>query len=274
MKIGVLSDLHIDMNEKKLEIGQKYDRLLADLLYNNEIDLLLLAGDISSDYHDSLKFLDQMAEHDVSKILFVPGNHDFWSIRNGEINTKEIYKAFQDRKESPVSNPFIINDQTAIVGNPGWYDYGFASDKYSTEEFENKKLKVGGWNDRLFVHWNEPDQVVAQQMLDQIENDIQLVGDREIILMTHLVTHPQFVVPLPNRIYDYYNAFLGAKSYNNLYEKYPIKHSIMGHVHFRKTLYENAIHYYCACLGNGKHWHTNDAYTELAYTLETFLIGE
>lgn len=262
------------MNEKKLEIGQKYDRLLADLLYNNEIDLLLLAGDISSDYRDSLTFLDQMAKHDVSKILFVPGNHDFWSIRNGETNTKEIYKIFQDRDESPIDKPFIINDQTAIVGNPGWYDYGFASDKYSAEEFERKKLKIGGWNDRLFVHWNKTDQIVAQQMLDQIKKDIQSVKGREIILMTHIVTHPQFVVPLPNRIYDYYNAFLGAKSYNSLYEEYPIKQSIMGHVHYRKTLYENGIQYYCACLGNSKYWYTNDVYTELSYTLETFLINQ
>ena len=274
MKIGVLSDIHIDMNDRKLAAGQKYDMLLAELLYNNEIDILLLAGDISSDYRDSLTFLNQMAKHNVSKTLFVPGNHDFWSIHNGEEDTEKIKQIFQDRDDSPVGKPLLLNDKIAIVGNPGWYDFGFGSKKYTEEEFENKKLKVGGWNDRLYVHWNKTDPEVSHQMLKEIKQDIESVGNRDIILMTHVVTHPQFVVPLPNRVYDYYDAFLGAKSYMKLYEEYPITHSIMGHVHFRRTLWEDGIRYYCACLGNGKHWYTDDPYTELSYTLETFLVDD
>lgn len=272
MKFGVLSDIHIDINERKLAPGQSYDSLLAENLYNNEIDVLLLAGDISSNYRESLTFLDKMKEHRVSKILFVPGNHDYWSIRNKETDTHKINQIFIEREESLVGNPFIVNENYAVVGNPGWYDYGFASSKYTTEEFETKKLRVGGWNDRLYVHWNKPDQQVAQEMLTQIENDIATIPDKNIILMTHVVTHPQFVVPLPHRVYDYFNAFLGSKSYMSLYDKYPIKKSVMGHVHFRKTLTENAITYYCACLGNGKHWYTDDPVSELAYTIETFTI--
>lgn len=272
MKIGVISDLHIDMNERKLSPGDSYDRLLAELLYNEEIEVLLLAGDISSDYRDSLKFLDKLKQHNVSKTFFVPGNHDFWSIRNRETDTDEIYRIFCDREESLVNRPFILNERHAIVANPGWYDYGFANSKYTLEEFENKKLNVGGWNDRLYVHWKDSDREVASHMLQQIKDDIESVPDRDIILMTHVATHPQFVVPLPNRIYDYYNAFLGSKSYMTLYDEYPISHSVMGHVHFRKSLVENNIHYYCACLGNGRHWWTDDPRTELAYSLETIKI--
>ncbi|WP_062532917.1 metallophosphoesterase [Jeotgalibaca dankookensis] len=274
MKIGVLSDLHIDINDRKLAPGTTYDQLLAELLYNNEVDILLLAGDISSDYRDSLKFLDKMRNHNVSKLFFVPGNHDYWSVRNNETNTKKIDRIFNERDESLVGRPFILNENQAIVANPGWYDYGFASKKYSLEEFENKKLNVGGWNDRLYVHWNKPDQVVASEMLQQIERDIQSTNKRDIILMTHVATHPQFVVPLPNRMYDYYNAFLGSKSYTALYDKYPINKSIMGHVHFRKTLKEKGIVYYCSCLGNGRHWWSDDPIVELSYAMETFEIEE
>lgn len=272
MKFGVLSDLHIDINDRKLAPGEAYDHLLAEYLYINEIDILLLAGDISSDYHDSINFLDKMQKHDVSQIFFVPGNHDYWSLRNQEYDTDKIDKIFMDREESLVGRPFIVNEQFALVANPGWYDYGFASKKYQVADFESKKLNVGGWNDRLYVHWNKSDREVAAEMLGQIERDIAGVADKDIILMTHVVTHPQFVVPLPHRIYDYFNAFLGSKSYQDLYAKYPIKKSVMGHVHFRKTLLENDITYYCACLGNGRHWWTNDPRTELAYTIETFTL--
>lgn len=272
VKFAVLSDLHIDINERKLAPGQSYDRLLADYLYNHEIDALLLAGDISSDYQDSLAFLDKLKEHHVSNVFFVPGNHDYWSIRNKEMNTEKMNRIFMDRDESLVGKPLSIGNDFAIVANPGWYDFGFASDKYTVEDFEAKKLRVGGWNDRLYVHWNKTDIQVAEEMLQQIETDIQTVPDRQIILMTHIVTHPHFTVPLPHRIYDYYNAFLGSKSYQTLYDQYPITKSIMGHVHFRKVLHEGDTTYYCACLGNGRHWWTDDPLTELAYTIETFTI--
>lgn len=273
MKIGVISDLHIDMNERKLAPGASYDRLLAELLYNNEVDLLLLAGDISSDYHDSLAFLDKMKRHRSSPIVFVPGNHDFWSIRNKEEDTREIYRIFREREESPVGRPLLLGDEWAVVGNPGWYDYGFADNKrYTLEQFEAKKLDVGGWNDRLYINWHQSDREVANEMLEEIHQDLDRVGERKVILMTHVVTHPLFTVPLPNRIYDYYNAFLGNKSYMRLYEQYPIEKSIMGHVHMRRTLRERGVTYYCACLGNARHWWTDDPYTEMAYTLETFLL--
>lgn len=272
MKIGVISDLHIDMNERKLSPRESYDKLLAEILYHNEVDTLLLAGDISSDYHDSIKFLDKLKSHNVSKTYFVPGNHDFWSIRNKATDTNRIYETFKDREDSVVGRPIELTNQHSLVANPGWYDYGFASDKYTQKEFAEKKLSVGGWNDRLYVHWEGSDKEVASNMLHQIEQDIEAVNGKDIILMTHVATHDQFVVPLPNKIYDYYNAYLGSKSYMELYDKYPITHSIMGHVHFRKTLQEGGTTYYCACLGNGRHWYHDDPRIELAYTLETFII--
>ena len=272
MKIGVLSDLHIDSNAKKLAPGQTYDHLLAELLYNQEIDLLLLAGDVSSDYHDTFAFLNRMRDHNVSKIQFVPGNHDFWSIRNHEEDTDRIYRLFKERDENPVGNPFLIGKDWAVVGNPGWYDYGFASDHYTIEEFSRKKLKVGGWNDRRYVHWQKDDLAVAAAMLAELESDLNAVGGRKIIVMTHIVTHPQFVIPLPHAVYDYYNAFLGSKSYTQMYDRYPIAHSIMGHVHFRKMLHEHDTTFYCACLGSARHWYTDDPYIEMAYTMEEFVV--
>lgn len=272
MKIGVLSDLHIDSNAKRLAPGQTYDHLLAELLYNQEVDLLLLAGDVSSDYHDTFTFLDRMRDHNVSKIQFVPGNHDFWSIRNHEEDTDRIYQLFKEREENPVGNPFLIGKDWAVVGNPGWYDYGFASDRYTIEEFSRKKLKVGGWNDRHYVHWQNDDRSVAAAMQEELESDLRAVSARKIIMMTHVVTHPQFVIPLPHKVYDYYNAFLGSKSYMQLYDRYPITHSIMGHVHFRKMLHENDTTFYCACLGSARHWYTEDPYIEMAYTMEEIMV--
>jgi hypothetical protein len=42
----------------------------------------------------------------------------------------------------------------------------------------------------------------------------------------------------PHRIFDFFNAYIGTKDFNYIYDSYNIQYSIMGHVHFRKTLTE------------------------------------
>ncbi|MBM6614524.1 metallophosphoesterase [Desemzia sp. RIT804] len=273
MKIGVISDIHIDSNKKAIPEGSTFAKALAKQLNQKGIELLLLAGDISSDYLLSQRFLDKLKIETDCRILFIPGNHDYWSRKNGEENTQRIYEFFKQQPESILEKPYIINDKWAVVGNSGWYDYGYADEEqYSKEDFDRMKYRIGAWNDKYYVHWGKENQTVAQWMLDKIEEDMEMIGDRNVILMTHIATHPQFVVPLPSRVYDYFNAFLGSPSYEWLYQKYPIKYSIMGHVHFRKTFRDEERTYISACLGNKKHWRVKNIESEIKRTMVTFEI--
>ncbi|WP_407370681.1 metallophosphoesterase [Carnobacterium sp.] len=275
MKIGVLSDLHIDTNKKKLNGIETFANIMVKQINHQNIDVLLIAGDISSDYLVSQHFVDEVTDKSGIPILFVPGNHDFWSLRNGETDTKKIYHFFEKQPNSLLNTPYILNDEWAVVGNGGWYDYGYADQKkYTKSEFDDMKLRVGVWQDKRYVHWEKGNKQVAQWMLNKLEADLQSVGKRKVILMTHVVTHPKFVVPLPHKIYDYFNAFLGSSSYEKLYQDYPIAYSIMGHVHFRKTLVENQVNYICACLGGSKHWLTKDPEAEVVNALLTFQLPE
>ncbi len=274
MKIGVISDLHIDSNQKAMSREKDFSRSLADQLNQQAVEVLLLAGDISSDYRLSQSFIENVKQQSDCKILFVPGNHDFWSRKNGETDTAGIYTYFKEQEESLLEKPFLLNEEWAVVGNAGWYDYGYADQKqYTKADFDRMKYRIGAWNDKYYVHWNEKNQVVADWMLGKIEKDLQQIGERKVILMTHVVTHPEFVVPLPNRVYNYFNAFLGSRSYETLYQNHPIAYSIMGHVHFRKTFQDNQTQYICACLGNKKHWsNKNEIEAEIKRTLVTFEI--
>ena len=56
MKIGVLSDLHIDTNKKKLAENETFAEIVTRQINRQKIDLLLIAGDISSDYLVSQQF--------------------------------------------------------------------------------------------------------------------------------------------------------------------------------------------------------------------------
>ncbi|TQR17514.1 metallophosphoesterase [Psychrobacillus vulpis] len=272
MKIGVLSDIHIDRNAEMLSGGQSYVEIVAEKVRLEQIQLLLIAGDISNDYLTSLKFLQELEKECACKVLFVPGNHDYWSKINGITDTKLIYEKFRTDATTLLEKPCLINDDWAIVGNSGWYDHSFGNPKFSQEEFAKMTYNGRTWQDYYFVHWGMSNLEIHRWFYKKIEEDLQAVEGRKVILMTHIVTHPEFIVPMPNSVFEYFNAFIGSDEYKKLYEKYNIKVSVMGHVHYRKTLKLNDTTYICACLGNSDEWRTGDPVKEIEASFATFTI--
>ena len=55
MKIGTISDLHIDRHPKLKP--ESYLNILAEVVNERKLDILLIAGDISNDYKMSYQLL-------------------------------------------------------------------------------------------------------------------------------------------------------------------------------------------------------------------------
>lgn len=273
MKIGTLSDLHIDRNNEYC--GLNVEKTLAEMVNEKAIECLLIAGDISNHYKTTHNFIKRVEQLSQVPVLFVPGNHDYWSREHSVTDTNQLSHFFNEQSYSLVGKPKLIDDNWAIVGTPGWYDYGYGnSEKYSVSAFEKKQYGFASWNDRHYVNWGKSDQQVSREMLKQLYTDLESVGDRKIILMTHVATHPEFVIPLPHRIYNYANAFLGARSYEKVYTDFPaIQYSIMGHVHLRKIVKDTERTYITACVGNHKHWKIKDFRTQINKCLVSFDIN-
>lgn len=76
-RVFVLSDLHTDYTE-----NMKWVKDLSSVRYKN--DILIVAGDVSETYKNfimTMSLLKNKFEH----VLYVPGNHDLWCRRDGEI---------------------------------------------------------------------------------------------------------------------------------------------------------------------------------------------
>ena len=77
MRIGLISDIHVDINR----IGGR--EIISDLLAAESrrrgLDILLIAGDLSSDYRLSLAIINRLVENSGARVLFIPGNHDIWN---------------------------------------------------------------------------------------------------------------------------------------------------------------------------------------------------
>ncbi|MBO1221095.1 metallophosphoesterase [Staphylococcus nepalensis] len=269
MQIGVISDLHVDRHN--LLTPKDYQAALVRIIQKRQIELLLIAGDVSNHYQRTKQFIENIEINAQIKVLFIPGNHDFWSAETG-ITSSEILDTYIKMDNCLIDQPYVVNDEWAIVGNTGWYDYTYANSKFSLERLARRKYYGATWQDKVKIDWPMEDRKLSAIAAKQTIKDIEKVKHKKIILMTHIVTHPKFAVPMPHRIFDYFNAFIGTSDFNSIYTSYDIKYSIMGHVHFRNTFEENGVTYICPCLGYQREWRTSDIEQEIDQAMHQIVI--
>ena len=119
MRVFALSDIHIDY-----DANAEWVAGLSVADYQD--DVLILAGDVS----DDLKLLDWCLGTLASrfkKVLFVPGNHELWVIR--EDKRKNSLQKFDDVcavvESSGASMQVFRERGVSIIPLLGWYDYSF-----------------------------------------------------------------------------------------------------------------------------------------------------
>lgn len=264
MKIAVLSDIHIDYNRK-----YEVTRNLIEYLKENNCSAIIIAGDISSDYKETAKFLDKMAEESVST-YYVLGNHDYW---NKELSFFDTIKYFIDHT---IDNKFIKYldlcsfkaGEFLIVGNSGWYDYSFRPFYVSIKEADKMRYAGGTWPDKRFINYGGFSNIkIADKLLDNLKSQITVAKQQSsnIISVTHIVPDSMFTTFIGDYSYDYCTSFFGNESIGEYCKNVPeIKTIIFGHTHtpFDKTIAEQR--YICAPLGYYSHeWKTLDAKEEI-----------
>lgn len=271
MRIGVISDLHIDRYNNTTAYIPEFEKYLAEAVRKQELDMLLIAGDISNNFDITALFVRKIKALTKREVYFIPGNHDLWG-QDHVSSTHHLLKAYEEMPECLVRSPLVLNEDWAVVGHPAWYDYSYASDKFSYERLARRAYYGGTWQDKLNVDWKMSDPEASKYFSEIVERDLSYVQDKNIILMTHIVTHKRFRVPMPHRLFDYYNAFIGTSDLDALQERYNIKYSIMGHVHFRHQINERGTTYICPCLGYKREWRTSIMANEIEDALFVFEI--
>jgi len=234
MRIGVISDIHID--EQKDETV--FEQIFSDCINESRADVFLIAGDISEYYIRSLNFLKRLRKKINCKLYFCPGNHDLWSKFEPEKTVDDIidYMNSKDGDEGFVQNKAVpLCEDTVLIAGCGWYDYTFSyQDIFTKQQLREKKYMGRQWNAKLL-------------------SLIDFYSDYNVIFMTHMVNHPSFLVGADHEKYEmfrYFNGFMGSQSLYEITKSKNVKFSISGHVHYRKSFYnENGTYYMCRCLG-------------------------
>ena len=119
MRVFAVSDLHIDY-----EVNAKWVRGLSSVDYVN--DVLILAGDITDKRH-LLEWCLTTLSKLFKRVLFVPGNHELWVVREGSSkdSMKKFYEVVATVESSGASMHAFCESEVSIMPLLGWYDYSF-----------------------------------------------------------------------------------------------------------------------------------------------------
>ena len=261
LKIGILSDLHVDLE------GIDPQSVLSGLvsaIKENCVQVMIVAGDVANDFEITLEFMQSLENASGARCLFVPGNHDIWNEKHPDKTAWEIYHALEEFPGNLALGPVELNGRWVVIGDLGWYDYSFGSRKYTTAEYNRMKIGNRLWQDKVKAVWNKPTLEMHRYFYRKLEKQLEAYEKKNIILVTHVLPLLEFTVQPPDRMWDYLNAFLGSSQYGELALKYAAAYSISGHVHYRREVKHENTTFICNCLNYASQWQeNNDPATEV-----------
>lgn len=256
MRIGFISDIHVDINR----IGG--EEIVTDLLAaesrRRKLDILLIAGDISSDYRLTLKTVDRLLAESGAKVYFIPGNHDIWNEQHPELKASDTYGALLAHPANIARGPVLLDGNWAIVGDLGWYDFAYGDPSFSFDDFDRMQYGERTWRDKIMSIWDRGTLDVHKMFVERLGRALDSVSGRKVIMATHVVQVPEFTVSPPDTMWKYFNAFLGSPEYGKLSQERGVAISVCGHVHYRKTARKGGTEFVCPCLGYTTEWAARD----------------
>lgn len=238
MKIRVVSDLHIDINNC---VKNNYFGFETEL---NNTDVILIAGDISGSYKFDEIFLERIKSSlKNTKIFFVNGNHTGYDHLSQELYEDTLnhsrYILRQKYNSSPVcflENNYQIIDDYIICGCTLYTDFNL----YGKQKSHSIDAELGINDFRYVLYYDNEEEVIRPVCANDyirwfnfskkyIKNICQKYPDKKIIVLTHFQPSPRSISYkyIGNKL----NPFYCTNLENFILKNNNIKLWVAGHVH-------------------------------------------
>lgn len=189
MRIFAISDLHTDYSENRRWVK---GLSLSDYTH----DILIVAGDVS---HVLSLLVETFAElkSRFREVLFVPGNHDLWVMRDDTVDDsfRKMVAIERLAKEHGVLTKPLILDTVSLIPLLGWYDYSFA---------ELSGVLSSQWMDFSMCRWPDgvDDSKITRFLISRNEKYLSIEG-KTVVSFSHFLPRidvmPDYI-PEPRRI--------------------------------------------------------------------------
>jgi len=229
VRVFALSDIHIDY-----DVNARWIANLSVAEYRD--DVLILAGDVT----DSRRLLEwclgALAKR-FKKVLFTPGNHDLWVIREGrEKNSLQKFDDVCAVVESSGASMQAFNERVvSIIPLLAWYDYSFGE---PSEELRSL------WMDYRACRWpgGYTEKDVAAHFAAFNDKQVSAVGDT-VITYSHFLPRidlmPGFCPSATNLLYP----VLGSARLESQLRKLNPSIHVYGHSHVNRHVKIEGISY-------------------------------
>lgn len=226
MRVFALSDIHIDYEENA--------KWVADLSRSEyQDDVLILAGDVT-DIRRLLDWCLSALARRFKKVLFVPGNHELWVIR--EDRQQNSLQKFDDVcalvKSSGASMQAFYERGVSIIPLLGWYDYSFGE---PSEELRSV------WMDYQACRWPSglTERDIAAHFVAFNTKHVARAGDK-VITYSHFV--PRIDV-MPGSARKLLYPVLGSAQLESQLRQFNPDIHIYGHSHLNRKVEIDGVSY-------------------------------
>lgn len=241
MRVVTLSDLHIgkwgDYGDKLIESAEK-----------NEGNVLWLNGDIfepdGDEAPDIMAYLKRLGKlHDrYDHVVWVAGNNDLeWDLLTGPVSDykRELGDILSSERIHLLDGNPVEVGEFALIGNIGWSNGGLWEPSRNDTEWPNSPTQNRQATEKYFQElfgdrWDVTSHCFFEKVQADLIADVTRLGDKRIILGTHYVTSPKFVLYGSRPKYDYLNWYMGWDGHG-MYNFAKPELAMVGHTHRAQT---------------------------------------
>lgn len=184
MRLRILSDLHVDVCPYEV----------ADA---TGCDVVIIAGDVAERLSShSIEWLAREIRARGWRVIYVPGNHDFWKTRYAAEIDRARAAALEHGIDLLVDGDVVVIDGVRFVGATLWTDYQIAGTQaVSMREADDRGT---GMRDHRRIRWADgtwrfrPTEALQEHRRHRaaIEAALEIPFDGPTVVVTHHAPHP------------------------------------------------------------------------------------
>ena len=253
MKLLALSDLHV---------GAEVNRRALDTLGDHEDDWLLLAGDLGETL-DHVETVFRAMESRFAKVLFVPGNHELWTLpgedRRGAAKYEALVALCRRHGVTSPEDPYPAwpGDGPPCVIAPLFllYDYSFRPDDVPIGSAVEWAEEAGiCCTDEDLLHpdpyatrasWCHARCDATEARLAAIDPSLRTVLVNHFPLRYDLVTLP--LIPR-------FSPWCGTRRTSDWHVRFRALAVVSGHLHVPRTQYRDGVRFDEVSVGYPRQW--------------------
>lgn len=223
MNVKLLSDLHLEFTPLSIP-------------YDGE-DLLILAGDISSSFEESINLIeDYLNKSTNTQVIIVLGNHDYY------------YQTIQNVNENWFSyendRVHFLQDRSVIIGNICFYGATMWTDMNNGNKEDMKKCGKYINDNKNIIDFNPiVSRTIHNSSKRKLELFLEYTVEENVVVITHHL--PSYKSICPNYKDNLLNASFASTDLNDLIHHEKVKWWFHGHTHTSMDYIDEDTHVVC-----------------------------